>query len=354
MVEASHIILAEKKGNHVGANKIIMPVKGRIQPTAFKGVWKFTSQIKYVEVLFTCDLGILLHGREQYDEAIKSYQLAVHFRPSLALAHLNLGTLLASRGRNEEAEAVLVRCSQLDGSGVKDPRTHHSTRVSALVHLGRIYADRGEYTKAVQAYTHAVQIRPADYQPQVLYNLLGEALTRLEKHEEAERWFKAALVAKPDHVPAHLTYGKLLSKNKTRISEAEQWFIKAKKLAPSDPTVYVHFGQFLAELERHGEAASLYLKAAELAPNQYESIVGAATALRHAGRNHEAELFYRKAVLLRPHEGSSHSNLGAMLHLNGKASEAARAYREALRLDPGDRTTIANLRKLQALHGTRL
>ena len=28
--------------------------------------------------------GILLHGRERYDEAIESYQLAVRFRPSLA------------------------------------------------------------------------------------------------------------------------------------------------------------------------------------------------------------------------------------------------------------------------------
>uniref|UniRef100_A0A0A9XPY3 dolichyl-phosphate-mannose--protein mannosyltransferase n=2 Tax=Lygus hesperus TaxID=30085 RepID=A0A0A9XPY3_LYGHE len=300
------------------------------------------------------NLGILLHGREQYDAAIQSYQLAIHFRPSLALAHLNLGTLLASRGRFEEAEAVLVRCSQLDGSSVKDPRTHHSTRVSALVHLGRMYADRLNYRRAVEAYTKAVDLRPSHYQPQVLYNLLGEALTRLERHEEAEGWFKAALSAKPDHVPAHLTYGKLLAKNKTRLTEAEQWFIKAKKLAPSDPAVYVHFGQFLTELERHGEAASLYLKAAELAPNQYDSVVGAATALRHAGRNQEAERFYRKAVSLRPNESSSHSNLGAMLHLNGKFSEAAASYREALRLDPSDSTTLANLRKLHSLHGSRL
>uniref|UniRef100_T1HCI5 TPR_REGION domain-containing protein n=1 Tax=Rhodnius prolixus TaxID=13249 RepID=T1HCI5_RHOPR len=167
--------------------------------------------------------------------------LPVKRRAEEIVAHLNLGTLLASRGKAEEAEAVLVRCSQLDGNGVKDPRTHHSTRVSALIHLGRMYADKGEYDKAVGVYTQAVHIRPAHYQPQVLYNLLGESLTRLERHEEAERWFKAALSAKPDHVPAHLTYGKLLAKNKTRISEAEQWFIKAKKLAPSDPTVYVHF-----------------------------------------------------------------------------------------------------------------
>lgn len=48
---------------------------------------------------------------------------------------------------------------------------------------------------------------------QILYNLLGEALSKLQQHDEAERWYKAALSAKPDHVPAHLTYGKLLAKN---------------------------------------------------------------------------------------------------------------------------------------------
>jgi tetratricopeptide (TPR) repeat protein len=48
---------------------------------------------------------------------------------------------------------------------------------------------------------------------QSLYNMLGEAHYRLKQYSEAERWYKAALQAKPDHVPAHLTYGKMLAKN---------------------------------------------------------------------------------------------------------------------------------------------
>ncbi|RZF42735.1 hypothetical protein LSTR_LSTR015153 [Laodelphax striatellus] len=136
--------------------------------------------------------------------------------------------------------------------------------------------------------------------PFILYNLLGESLTKLQQHDEAERWYKAALSAKPDHVPAHLTYGKLLAKNRTRIVEAEQWFLKAQRLAPADPTVYQHFGQFLTELDRHSEAANQYLRATELAPKQYDLVLSAATALRQAGMNHQAENFYRKAVSLRP------------------------------------------------------
>lgn len=43
--------------------------------------------------------------------------------------------------------------------------------------------------------------------------MLGETLARLQQDEEAERWYQAALNAQPDHVPAHITYGKLLAKN---------------------------------------------------------------------------------------------------------------------------------------------
>lgn len=34
---------------------------------------------------------------------------------------------------------------------------------------------------------------------------------KLNKLEDAKHWYRESLKAKPDHVPAHLTYGKLLS-----------------------------------------------------------------------------------------------------------------------------------------------
>lgn len=34
---------------------------------------------------------------------------------------------------------------------------------------------------------------------------------RLNRLEEAGYWYRESLKAKPDHIPAHLTYGKLLS-----------------------------------------------------------------------------------------------------------------------------------------------
>nr|CAD7444369.1 unnamed protein product [Timema bartmani] len=144
--------------------------------------------------------GILLQGRDQFEEAIRSYELAIQYRPTLApatailnpipdqcscgggswwgvvqwredlslvvVAHLNLGQLLERMRRCDEAIQVYRRCSRLDGAHLKDPRTHEATKVSALLHLGRLYADQGRLTEAAQAYQEAVNKMPEYYPPQ--------------------------------------------------------------------------------------------------------------------------------------------------------------------------------------------
>ncbi|XP_043487611.1 protein O-mannosyl-transferase TMTC2-like isoform X1 [Polistes fuscatus] len=295
------------------------------------------------------NLGILQQDRKNYEEAILSYQRAIHFRPSLAQAYVNLGAALLSVGRDTEAAAVLRAGASLDGSGLKDKRTHEAARVQALLQLGALYADKGRLQRALSAYREALHALPDHYPPQGVYNLLGETLSRLQQYAEAERWFQASLASQPDHVPAHITYGKLLARNSSRILEAERWFLRARRLAPDDPSVHHHYGIFLTSQGRLAEAAEEQLRAAELSRSDYELSVAAASALRQADRRDEAEIWYKHAANLRPHEARSHTNLGAILHLNGKYKQAAAAYREALRLQPGDATTITNLHKLAAL-----
>ncbi|XP_018394769.1 PREDICTED: transmembrane and TPR repeat-containing protein CG4341-like isoform X1 [Cyphomyrmex costatus] len=295
------------------------------------------------------NLGILQQGRKNYDEAILSYQRAIHFRPSLAQAYVNLGAALISVGRGTDAAAVLRAGASLDGSGLKDKRAHEAARVQALLQLGALYADQGRLQRALSAYREALRALPDHYPPQSVYNLLGETLSRLQQYAEAERWFQASLASQPDHVPAHITYGKLLARNSSRVLEAERWFLRARRLAPDDPSVHHHYGLFLTSQGRLVEAAEEQLRAAELLRSDYELSVAAASALRQADRRDEAEIWYRHAASLRPHEARSHTNLGAILHLNGKYKQAAAAYKEALRLQPGDATTITNLHKLAAI-----
>ncbi|OAD62727.1 hypothetical protein WN48_07543 [Eufriesea mexicana] len=267
----------------------------------------------------------------------------------LVEAYVNLGAALASVGRGTEAAAVLRAGASLDGSGLKDKRAHEAARVQALLQLGALYADQGRLQRALSAYREALDALPDHYPPQSVYNLLGETLSRLQQYAEAERWFQASLASQPDHVPAHITYGKLLARNSSRVLEAERWFLRARRLAPDDSSVHHHYGLFLTSQGRLSEAAEEQLRAAELSRSDYELSMAAASALRQADRLEDAEVWYRHAASLRPHEARSHTNLGAILHLNGKYKQAAAAYSEALRLQPGDATTIMNLHKLAAI-----
>lgn len=94
------------------------------------------------------------------------FRILTFFLP-LAVAYLNMGQLLATMGRCEEAESVLKVCASLDGSHSKDPVNHETSRMSALVTLGKLHADRGRYLDAVQAYKHAVSILPPYYNSRV-------------------------------------------------------------------------------------------------------------------------------------------------------------------------------------------
>ena len=83
------------------------------------------------------------------------------------------------------------------------------------------------------------------------------------------------------------------SLQKTRHSEAEFWFSKARALAPDDGEVHLHYGMFLLDADRNSEAAHHFAIAAKAntanddksgdVPNEhaYEATFNAAVAFRY-------------------------------------------------------------------------
>ncbi|XP_069104952.1 protein O-mannosyl-transferase TMTC2-like [Argopecten irradians] len=294
------------------------------------------------------NLGILLQDQKRYEEAIESYKRAIQCRPKLSMAHLNLAIIYALQSRHEEAEKVYLHCADLDTSGLKDPRLHENTKISALYNLGRLYAEMGRNQDAIAVYKEALKRRPSYYQPQSLYNMMGEVYLKLGQFDDAEHWYKEALRVKPNHIPAHLTMAKMFQK-KNMLKEAEDWYQKAQALDAGDLSVQHHYAQFVAETGRMEEAAQMYLATVERAPNDFEVVFNAANILRQIQDNKRSEDLYRRAAMLKPDVATAHMNLGAMLHLNGKLAEAEQSYLEALRLKPDDTTTKQNLLKLRNL-----
>lgn len=136
------------------------------------------------------------------------------------MAHLNLGLTYASLGSKEKAVKILEAIEHIEDDGLKDPKTHFTTQVTALFNAGKLLLELGRASEAVTLLRKAENRGKAvNYQAQGILNVLGEALQALNKTTEAELSFQAALAAKPDHIPAYLTYGKLLAKNVSEYSK---------------------------------------------------------------------------------------------------------------------------------------
>ncbi|XP_054609626.1 protein O-mannosyl-transferase TMTC2-like isoform X3 [Dunckerocampus dactyliophorus] len=312
------------------------------------------------------NLGLLLQENQRFPEALHYYKKAIGSRPTLASAYLNMGIILMNRGSLEEAKRTFVTCADIPDDNLKDPHTHKSSVTSCLYNLGKMLHEQGRQEvsrrsawppprllngffslpqDAISVYKQAVQRMPRHFAPHSLFNMMGEAYMRLDRLEEAGRWYKESLRAKPDHIPAHLTYGKLLSITGER-TEAEKYYLRAIELDPLRGSCYMHYGQFLLELSRLPEAAEMAERAAELDGSEFDVVFSAAHMLRQASLNEAAERQYKRAAGLRPDYPAALMNLGAILHLNGRLSEAEANYLRALQLKPDDAITRSNLRKL--------
>ncbi|XP_067358073.1 protein O-mannosyl-transferase TMTC2 isoform X1 [Channa argus] len=293
----------------------------------------------------SAQIGLLLQESNKFLEALHYYKLAIGSRPTLASAYLNTGIILMNQGRLDEAKRTFLTCADIPDENLKDPHAHKSSVTSCLYNLGKLLHEQGHQEEALSVFKEAIQKMPRQFAPQSLYNMMGEAYMRLKKLTEAEHWYRESLRAKPDHIPAHLTYGKLLAMTGQK-TEAERYFLKAIQLDPTKGNCYMHYGQFLLEESRLLEAAEMAEKAARLDSGEFDVVFSAAHMLRQASLNEAAEKYYGRAANLRPNYPAALMNLGAILHLNGKLQEAEANYLRALQLKPDDTITQSNLRKL--------
>ena len=145
------------------------------------------------------------------------------------MAHLNLGLVYSGMGQKSKAFEIFSGILSIGDDGLKDPRTHTDTQVSALANMGRIELGRGRPAEAVAVLRRAeAMARPIGptgrcHECQTIFNLMADAFQALNRTDWAEHWYREALRQKPDHVPAYLKYGKMLAKNVRKPHSRNLW-----------------------------------------------------------------------------------------------------------------------------------
>ncbi|MEN6406280.1 MAG: tetratricopeptide repeat protein, partial [Thermoguttaceae bacterium] len=170
------------------------------------------------------NLGTLLAHRGQLDAASVCFQKALEISPNFPDAHNNLAGVMIRRGQIDEAIVHYKKAIQIKPD-VAEPHNN----------LGNLYFGRGELDKAAASYQEALKINPDLAEA---HSNLGRALSAQGKFDAAVAQFREALRIQPDYVAAGYNLGATLAQQ-GHFTEA----VEAIRHA-------------IASAERHGDAAT--------------------------------------------------------------------------------------------------
>ena len=176
-----------------------------------------------------------------------------------------------------------------------NPKAHtaHINLANALLQSSKEPSE-----EALDAAREAVRKRPHSYNS---HNVLGAALSRLNRHEEAEKHLRRAIELNSRYAaPAFLNLGESF-RLRGRYNDALEAYLAALRIDPDYPLPYVARGYLFFGLKQYEEAVSNMKRALSLNPNlpmapKLNLRIG--QSLKKMGQHEEAQRYLQRAKKL--------------------------------------------------------
>ena len=206
-----------------------------------------------------------------------------------------------------------------------------------------------EYWKdSMTLWTHALEVTTDN---DIANNLLGDALAKHGRAQEAMAHYSEALRIKPDNAQAHNGLALALA-NQGKLSEALPHYSEAIRLKPDFVDAHSNMGLALAGQGKIADAIGQYSEALRLNPDFVDAHNNLGVALANQGKANEAISEFTEVLRVRPDDPDAHNNLGILLAGQGRVDEAVRHFSAAVRLRPDFVIARENLRVAQSRQAT--
>ena len=259
------------------------------------------------------NLGVVLKSAGRLDEAVASYRKAVKLKPDYAEAHNNLGIVLKDQGQFDAALASYRRAAEIkpDFAEVQG-------------NLGYVFKQLGQLDAAVACCRRAVQLNPNSY---IAHNNLGLVLQDAGEMDAALASYRRALEIKPDFAEAHSNLGNA-QKDLGRFEDAVASCRRAIEIKPDFAAAHNILGVVLMELGQFAAAQASFRLALQIKPDFAEAHNNMFILLKDLGQNEDALASNRRALELRPDYVDAQG--GLLFLLNSTAGyDATRRLEEA-------------------------
>ncbi|XP_015925179.1 protein O-mannosyl-transferase Tmtc3 [Parasteatoda tepidariorum] len=189
-----------------------------------------------------------------------------------------------------------------------------------------------------------------------LYNNVGHCLETQGKYSEALNYFHTAIRVEPDDIGAHINVGRTHN-HLGMYEEAEKAFRKAKDLLPKPPfgegyearvapshlNVFLNLANLISrDGTRLEEADDLYQEAIRMRSDYIEAYINRGDILIRMNRTQEAQNVYEKALHLDEDNADIHYNLGVVLLEQRKTDMALLSFNKALKINPRHEQALLN------------
>jgi len=257
------------------------------------------------------------------------------------------GKWLALEGQRGWIDQAFVK-------GVQAAKRHYIQQVAANRRdlaawsiLASLHHHLQEYSLAVEAYNHALELDPR--LPQ-LFNNRGLTLLAQGLYESAEKDFQSALELAPKFGQAHANLGWLYF-NQDRLEEALLQYDRAieldKELERENAAHFVHRGGCLREMGRLDEALRDFSQAIQIAGNIPSAFVGQSTVYLDRMDLESALTAANRALELDPQNARAMTNRGWAKFLQGHVEESLSDLNQALTWEPDFLVALVNRSAIQ-------
>ena len=239
------------------------------------------------------NLGVTLAEAKNTAGAEEAYRQSLRLKADFIPAHLNLGTLLETLGRKDEALAQWREVLKLDRAILADERALH---LQALNNLARLLEINRQFEEAEQMLLQSLALDPNN--AAALYSLSVISLNRGD-HTEALRLSQHGIEVAPHFAPMRFVHGAAMQAA-GRKEEALKSYDAALEINPNALDVLLNSGVLLREMLRHREALERFNRIITIDPNHAAGLANCAILLTEFKQSEQAIAMFESLLKTNP------------------------------------------------------
>lgn len=225
---------------------------------------------------------------------------------------------------------IVWSASDLFDKYAKNKKIVYPFIISSLLALTYLSHKQVNYWKSdTSLFKHAIEVTEKNW---FAHNLLGVALYKNDKIEEAIFHFKESIKICPILSSSHSNLAVALTKTRD-FKNAIKHYQKAIKIDATDAGIFFNMGTTLFIMGKYDEAANAFENSLAIDPESADSHLSIAK-LRHIQRNYnKAKYHYKQAININPKLIDAHYHYGLLLKRLGDYRESFLQFAKVIEID---------------------